>query len=69
MEKISGKDANGNLVTIGGTVLVPQPSENDKYKKEFVGHVSKFKDANLCVVVDQEDNTFDIEINRVESLP
>ena len=69
MEKLSGRDANGNLIRIGDSVLAPEPNESDMYNNEFVGHVSKFKDDGLCTVVDMENNAFDIEVNRLEVLP
>lgn len=58
-------------ITIGDQVTVPSPSRKDDYwKHEFQGRVHCFRGRTkageqLVCVIDQDDNGWDVEINRL----
>lgn len=51
--------------TRGDIVDVPDPLAGDIWNNSFVGEVRKVKDG-VATVVDQEDNAFDVECDRLE---
>ena len=59
------KDKNGIILKEGQEVLVPEPNESDAHKFAFRGFVDSF-DGDYVVVVDQDDDTFMIECERLE---
>lgn len=59
------KDKNGIIIKEGQEVLVPEPNDTDIHNNEFVGYVKCFRNGNV-VVVDGEDDAFEIEPERLE---
>lgn len=59
------KDKFGRTITIGDSVLVPDPNDSDIHNHSFIGTVDKFK-GEYVVVEDGDDNAFDIEPERLE---
>lgn len=61
------KDKNGKEITIGSTVIVPEPSLKDDYwDHEFQATVHCFRDGGLVCVEDQDENGWDVEPERLE---
>ena len=59
------KDAKGNTLKIGDSVLVPSPtSQDDLHSHEFIGTVINFRPF-LITVEDQDGDCFDVEPNRL----
>lgn len=62
---------------VGRTVIVPEPNEADLHNHEFIGIVIGVnrngcrnwlsKDA-LVMVIDQDDNVFEIELDRLQTV-
>jgi hypothetical protein len=55
-------DQNSNEIKINDSVIVDDPKDDDSctWEHSFIGSVKAFKDDHV-VVVDQEDNCFDVE--------
>jgi hypothetical protein len=68
------RDKNGRTLKPGQLVQVPDPSLSDDFwQNEFQGTVHCRKGgarstSNLICVVDQDDNGWDVEANRLEIL-
>jgi hypothetical protein len=63
------KDKNGKQIKLGQTVAVPDPSlPDDFWKHSFQGTVKSLKAVfnGLVCVVDQDDNGWDVEPERLE---
>jgi hypothetical protein len=63
------KDKNGIELKVGQTVVVPDPYKSDDYwKHSFQGKVQSINTAfnGLVCIVDQEDNGWDVEPERLE---
>jgi hypothetical protein len=61
------KDKNGRTLKSGQTVEVPSPSKPDDFwKHSFQGTVRSDVFNGLILVVDQEDNGWDVEPERLE---
>lgn len=60
------RDKNDKLVHIGDQVIMPEPNETDMHQHSFVGRIDDLynKKGTICVV-DQDDECFEIEANRV----
>ena len=58
-------DKNGNVIKVGDRVDAPDPDETDVYNFAFRGTVVAFR-YECAVVTDQDDDSFDIEANRLE---
>lgn len=63
--KYTYEDRDGRVIEDGFRVEVPAPNEDDLYNYEFVGTVVGFKEKGLVIVIDQDDNEWDIEAERV----
>lgn len=61
------KDKNGILIQEGDEVEVADPEAGDMHCLAFTGRVDSFRDG-MVVVVDQEDNAYQIEPERIETL-
>lgn len=59
------RDKNGRSIKIGDNVNVPDPIGDDLHQFEFFGTVDSFRDE-MVVVVDQEDQYYEIEPERLE---
>ena len=63
------KDKNGKVIIHGQTVVVPDPSKpDDLWKHSFQGRVHAVKAVfnGLVCVIDQDDNGWDVEPERLE---
>ena len=77
MTPIGLRDKNGKALKRGQVVLVPEPSrEDDAWQHEFQGRVHGRKGNtqgsilldginNLVTIIDQEDNWWDVECERL----
>lgn len=61
------KDKNGKVLEAGQSVLVPDPNDTDIHNHEFEGTIENTGGAgNLILVVDMENNFYQIEAERLE---
>lgn len=63
------RDKNGKVIHLEDTVIVPDPSkEDDCWKHSFKGRVSSISAVfnGLICVVDQEENGWDVEPERLK---
>jgi len=60
------KDKNGKVINIGDSVQVPEPNDTDIHNFEFVGTVADIYDDGTVGVIDQENDFFEIEAERLE---
>lgn len=61
-------DKNGVEISLGDLVLSPAPTHKDAHEYMFMGHVGGFRNG-LVMVLDQDDNGFEIEPYRLEVMP
>ena len=47
-------------------VIVPEPGPDDEWKHPFVGLLIDVNDDNIGTVIDQEDDCWDIDLDRLE---
>lgn len=59
------KDKNGKEIKREISVIVPEPNNTDIHQHSFVGYVSGFRNGYVTVA-DSEDNSFEIEPERLE---
>lgn len=59
------RDKNGRSIKIGDNVNAPEPIGDDLHQYEFFGTVDSFRDE-MVVVVDQEDEYYEFESERLE---
>jgi hypothetical protein len=57
-------DLNGEVLEVGDEVEVPYPDDTDIHSQEFNGVIDSFR-GEYVVVVDSDDEYFDIEPNRL----
>ena len=53
------------MIVIGSSVMVPEPNESDIHEHSFVGTVVGVFYSGIATVLDQEDDAFDVEIDRL----
>lgn len=64
--KIIGHDRKGRLIRKGDQIIMPNPSQEDIWSYgNFIATAIKNKIQDTIVVVDSEDNYFDVESKRV----
>lgn len=51
--------------SIGESVFVPVPEDNDIWMDEFAGTIVMFKGDDLAVVEDQDGDCWDVELYRL----
>jgi hypothetical protein len=61
------QDKNGHSLTAGVLVEVPDPLPGDLWNHSFQGYTHTHKGSIVCVI-DQDDNAWDIEANRLTIL-
>jgi hypothetical protein len=69
MKKIIGKDRKGQFLRIGDNVIMPDPRPSDDAWKHgnFTGRIGSDKViGHKILVIDQEDNAWNVEPDRVE---
>jgi len=54
------------MITIGRSVLVPEPNGGDIHSHSFVGTVVGVFYNGLSTVLDQDEEAFDIETERLQ---
>lgn len=61
-------DKNGRELFKGDEVNMPEPDDafNDLHQHSFQGSIIGLEEDGIITVVDQDDNVFAIEANRVE---
>jgi len=59
-------DKNGMELFKGDEVIMPDPNDTDLHQHSFQGTVLEIQDDDIISVVDQDNDVFDIEANRVE---
>jgi hypothetical protein len=60
------KDKNGTEISVGDSVVVPDPIGSDIHNHSFIGYVCDiFDDGNVCVE-DGDSDFFTIEPERLE---
>jgi len=63
MSAITDKD--GHLLNIGDGVCVDDPTESDIWEHSFYGSIKAFKDENTAIVVDGDDDCFDVDVTSL----
>jgi len=53
---------------LGSSVCVPSPEPNDLWEHEFTGTVKDIKPHGIITVVDQDDDCWDVEADRLTIL-
>lgn len=58
------KDKSDNILSIGSTVEVGAPLDDELHQHEFTGTIESFRNGNV-VVEDMEGNQFEVSPNNV----
>ena len=62
-----GGEVSFHMLQIGDTVIVPDPTSKDAWLYgDFLARVSKFRGDGDAIVVDQEDNAWQVECYRLK---
>lgn len=59
-------DRNCEEIPKGSNVLVLEPGKEDLWQHEFQGTVVDYRDNNTAIVMDQEENAWDVHVSKLE---